>query len=299
MTELLVLHIAKREIQAVSLDGTHVRTLVTNVDETPDGIVVDHARGHIYWTNMGRPDPESGRGARSTFFTRNGSLERVNLDGSDRRTIVPRGAFTTGKQLTADFDAGLLYWCDREGMQVLRCRLDGSELETLVVAGTGADTQDPRNHCVGVAVDPVHRLIYWTQKGAPDAGQGRIFRCGSEIPAGQTAADRDDIELLWKDLPEPIDLDLDSVGRLVWTDRGAEPDGNTLNRGQVQPHEGTYTILARGYDEAIGLATPDGVTYYVSELRSGGIRVVNLQDGSDRHLAQLGPGVTGIALAEL
>ncbi|KIU17063.1 hypothetical protein [Mycolicibacterium llatzerense] len=297
MTELLVLHIAKREIQAVSLDGSRVRTLVADVDETPDGIVVDQARGHIYWTNMGTPDPGSGRGSRSTFFTRNGSLERVTLDGSDRRTIVPRGAFTTGKQLTADFGAGLLYWCDREGMQVLRCRLDGSGLETLVVAGT--DAQDARNHCVGIAIDPVNRLVYWTQKGAPDAGQGRIFRCGTNIPVGRTAADRDDIELLWQDLPEPIDLDLDDSGRLVWTDRGAEPDGNTLNRGQVQPAAGAYEILSRGYQEAIGLATTDCTTYYVSELRSGGIRAVNLADGTDRELAQLGPGVTGVALAEL
>ncbi len=297
MTELLVLHIAKREIQAVSLDGSRVRTVVADVDETPDGIVVDQARGHIYWTNMGTPDPDSGRGAFSTFFTRNGSLERVNLDGSDRRTIVPRGAFTTGKQLTADLDAGLLYWCDREGMQVLRCRLDGSGLETLVVAGT--DAQDARNHCVGIAVDPVNRLVYWTQKGAPDAGQGRIFRSGTEIPVGRTAADRDDIELLWQDLPEPIDLNLDDSGRLVWTDRGAEPDGNTLNRGQVQPAVGAYEILARGYQEAIGVATADYTTYYVSELRSGGIRVLNLADGTDRELTQLGPGVTGVALAEL
>ncbi|MCT7369983.1 hypothetical protein [Mycolicibacterium llatzerense] len=297
MTELLVLHIAKREIQAVSLDGSRVRTLVADVDETPDGIVVDQARGHIYWTNMGTPDPDSGRGAFSTFFTRNGSLERVNLDGSDRRTIVPRGAFTTGKQLTADFDAGLLYWCDREGMRVLRCQLDGSGLETLAVAGT--DAQDARNHCVGIAVDPANRLVYWTQKGAPDAGQGRIFRCGTEIPVGRTATDRDDIELLWQDLPEPIDLDLDDSGRLVWTDRGAEPDGNTLNRGQVQPAVGVHEILARGYQEAIGVATADYVTYYVSELRTGGIRVLNLAEGTDRELAQLGPGVTGVALAEL
>lgn len=297
MTELLVLHIAKREIQAVSLDGSRVRTVVADVDETPDGIVVDQARGHIYWTNMGTPDPGSGRGSRSTFFTRNGSIERVNLDGSDRQTIVPRGAFTTGKQLTADFGAGLLYWCDREGMQVLRCRLDGSGLETLAVAG--ADAQDPRNHCVGIAVDPGRQLVYWTQKGAPDAGQGRIFRCGTEIPVGRTAAGRDDIELLWQYLPEPIDLDLDNSGRLVWTDRGAEPDGNTLNRGQVQPAVGAYEILARGYQEAIGVATADYTTYYVSELRSGGIRVLNLADGTDHELAQLGPGVTGVALAEL
>ena len=136
-------------------------------------------------------------------------------------------------------------------------------------------------------------------EGASDAGQGRIFRCGTDFPAGRTAADRDDIELLWQDLPEPIDLDLDRSGNLVWTDRGAEPDGNTLNRGQVQPAVGEYTILSRGFQEAIGLATADDTKYYVSELRSGGIRAVNVADGTQRELAQLGPGVTGVALAEL
>ena len=104
MTELLVLNDGKQEMQAVSLDGTRVRTLITGLDELPDGIVVDQARGHVYWTNMGAPDPGSTGG--DLAYTRNGSLERADLDGGNRVTIVPRGAFTTGKQLTADFDDG-------------------------------------------------------------------------------------------------------------------------------------------------------------------------------------------------
>ena len=59
MTELLVLNDGKQEMQAVSLDGTRVRTLITGLDELPDGIVVDQSRGHLYWTNMGAPDPGS------------------------------------------------------------------------------------------------------------------------------------------------------------------------------------------------------------------------------------------------
>ena len=135
MTELLVLNDGKQEMQAVSLDGTRVRTLITGLDELPDGIVVDQARGHVYWTNMGAPDPGSTGG--DLAYTRNGSLERADLDGGNRRTIVPRGAFTTGKQLTADFDEGVLYWCDREGMQVLSCNLDGSDLRPLVITAVG------------------------------------------------------------------------------------------------------------------------------------------------------------------
>jgi hypothetical protein len=300
MTDLVVLNLAKREIQAVSLDGAQVRALVDGVDETPDGVVADPERGHIYWTNMGTPDPGASPGTEPTFFTRNGSVERVDFDGGNRRTIVPRGAFTTGKQLTADFAEGKLYWCDREGMQVLRCDLDGSNLETVVVAGIGDDAAgDARNHPVGVAVDPVRRMIYWSQKGAPNAGEGRIFRAPIDIPSGRSAADRDDIELLWANLPEPIDLHLDADGMLVWTDRGNPPDGNTLNRARVQPDIGNREICSRGYQEAIGLATADGLTYYVGDLAGGHIRAVNVSDGTEHEVTTLGPGLTGLALVDL
>ena len=176
MTELLVLNDGKQELQAVSLDGTRVRTLITGIDERADGIIVDQSRGHIYWTNMGAPDP--GSGPRSEVaYARNGSLERADLDGTNRVTIVPRGAFTTGKQLAADFEAGVLYWCDREGMQVLSCNLDGSDLHPLVVPAVGDEAAHTiSNQPVGIAIDLDRCLLYWTQKGAPKAGEGRIFR---------------------------------------------------------------------------------------------------------------------------
>ena len=297
MTELLVLNLRLRLLQAVALDGSHVRTVVTDLGEMPDGIVVDHRNGHIYWTNMGKYDSGPFTGE-PTFFTRNGSIERVDLDGGNRRTVVPRGTFTTGKQLTADFAEKKLYWCDREGMQVLRCDLDGSNVEALVIAGEGDENLDERSHCVGIAVDTTQRMIYWSQKGPPDAGQGRIRRAPIDIPAGNSASDRDDIETLWDALPEPIDLDLASDGHLVWTDRGAEPLGNTVNRALVTPQLGSPQVCSRDYDEAIGLTTADDVTYYVSDL-GGSIRIVNLADGTDRNLANLGPGLTGIALADL
>ena len=91
MTELLVLNAGKHELQAVSLDGTRVRTLVAGLDELPDGIVVDQRRGHVYWTNMGAPDAGSAIPGEEAY-TRNGSLERADLDGGNRITIVPRRA---------------------------------------------------------------------------------------------------------------------------------------------------------------------------------------------------------------
>jgi hypothetical protein len=298
MIELVVLNVRQREMQAVSLDGARVRTLAANLDEWPDGIVVDQRDGHIYWTNMGTVDPRTSRGAERTFFMRNGSIERVDFDGSNRHTIVPRGTFTTGKQLTADHAEKKLYWCDREGMQVLRCNLDGSNLETLIVTAVGDHaSRDTRNYCVGVAVDTVHRMVYWSQKGPPKGGHGRICRAPIDIPNGRTAADRDDIETLWAALPEPIDLTLAADGTLVWTDRGAEPQGNTVNRARVKPEVDTPQICSRGYNEAIGITTGDGVTYYVSDL-GGSIRVINLAQGTDCELINLGPGLTGLAIVD-
>jgi hypothetical protein len=299
MTELLVLNDGKQEMQAVSLDGSRVRTLITGIDERADGIVVDQSRGHVYWTNMGAPDP--GSGPRSEVaYARNGSLERADLDGTNRVTIVPRGAFTTGKQLAADWEAGVLYWCDREGMQVLSCNLDGSDLRPLVVPAVGDEAaRTIANQPVGIAVDLDRRLLYWTQKGAPKAGEGRIFRAPIDLPAGTSAQHRDDIELLWKDLPEPIDLHLFGGSTMVWTDRGAEPYGNTLNRAMVQPTVGgEVEILSRGYHEAIGVAAVSESELYVGDL-GGSIRYLNLDTGIDTELVNLGPGLTGLALAEL
>ena len=299
MTELLVLNAGKAELQAVSLDGSRVRTLISGLDELPDGIAVDQARGHVYWTNMGAPDP-NGDTPGDCAYARNGSLERADLDGHNRITVVPRGAFTTGKQLTGDFDRGVPYWCDREGMQVLSANVDGSDLRALVVPAVGAEAaRDASNHPVGIAVDVTRRLLYWTQKGAPNSGEGRIFRASLDLPAGATAAYRDDVELLFKDLPEPIDLHLlDGGATLLWTDRGDEPEGNTLNRAAVHPAVGYSEIVSRKYHEAIGLVAVSDSEFYVTDL-SGSIRHVDVSAGVDTELVNLGSALTGIALADL
>ncbi|MEV0251479.1 hypothetical protein AB0H76_33135 [Nocardia sp. NPDC050712] len=295
MTELLALDL-KGAIHAVALDGSEVRTLVDGLDAMPDGIVVDQQRGHIYWTSMGAPDVRPERGSEPPFFQRNGKLERVDFDGRNRTTIVAAGAFTTGKQIAADFTAGRLYWCDREGMQVLTCDLDGNDLRALV--STGEDAQVVRNWPVGICVDPRRGFLYWTQKGAPKAGDGRIFRAPLDLPAGSSPRDRDDIELLWRDLPEPIDLELLDDGTLVWTDRGEPPEGNTLNRATLEPEPGLVEILSSGYREAIGLAAAGESRFYVSDL-GGSIRLVDLSAGIDRVIARPGGPLTGLALAEL
>jgi hypothetical protein len=65
------------------------------------------------------------------------------------------------------------------------------------------------------------------------ASRELIFRANVEIPAGQTAATRSDIEIFYDGLPEPIDLELDHKNRvLYWTDRGdLQHRGNSMVGG--------------------------------------------------------------------
>lgn len=136
--------------------------------------------------------------------------------------------------------------------------------------------------------------------------QGSIFRANIEMPAGKTAENRDDIELLFNKLPEPIDLEIDSnTQTLYWTDRGDFPKGNTLNKVDVSGYftandeRDDYTILARHFHEAIGLKVDDVNKHiYVTDL--GGSVYRYDMDGSNCVKLFEGQGVyTGIALAHL
>src|SRR6516165_9956573 len=95
----------------------------------PPGMGVDVPGGNVYRTNMGVPP------------LNDGSIERADLDGKNRKVIVPQGVTHTPKQMHLDKENGKLYWCDREGMRVMRANLDGSQVETLVERGRGDKDQ--------------------------------------------------------------------------------------------------------------------------------------------------------------
>jgi DNA-binding beta-propeller fold protein YncE len=275
---------------SVHPDGSDKMVIVTGC-RLPDGVAVDVEAGHVYWTNMGHPS------------VNDGTIERADLDGSNRTTIVPSGVAFTPKQLHLEAVARKLYWGDREGMRVMRCDLDGSNVETLVQTGQGDDDRrDQTRWCVGVAVDPAGGHLYWTQKGPSDAGLGKILRAGIDVPAGDTPADRSDIEVLFKGLPEPIDLELDLADRMLyWTDRGDPPRGNTVNRAPIDAANGRSEpeILLTHLMEGIGIALdPGGDRMFVTDL--GGTVYMAGLDGSNRREILVAQGnLTGIAYTEL
>jgi len=290
-SRLFILDLAEGRVFSVKPDGSDKKIIATG-GHMPDGIAVDVEAGHLYWTNMGVPSRNDG------------SIERCDLDGRNRTTIVPEGATFTPKQLQLDKRGGKLYWCDREGMRVMRANLDGSHIETLVQTGsTDADRRDATKWCVGIALDLERGQIYWTQKGPDNAGKGRIFRAGTEIPRGETAATRSDIEVLYDGLPEPIDLEIDHARRLLyWTDRGDAPLGNTVNRAPLDRGRNgrpAPQIIFRNLMEGIGIALDRaGERMFMTDL-AGSVYVASL-DGSKPSVLLFTQGnLSGIAYANL
>src|ERR1041384_2979861 len=79
---LFILDLGGGRIFSVNPDGSD-RKIIVNDCPHPDGIVVDAEAGHIYWTNMGVPS------------LNDGSIERADLEGRNRTTIVPDGGTFT------------------------------------------------------------------------------------------------------------------------------------------------------------------------------------------------------------
>jgi hypothetical protein len=285
---LFVLELSGGRIHSMTPEGGDRKVIVTDCRH-PDGIVVDVAAGHIYWTNMG------------VFDLNDGSIERADIDGTNRKVIIPEGSTFSPKQIHLDKKNGKLYWCDREGMRVMRSNLDGSQIETLVETGRGdADRRDQTRWCVGITLDPERGQIYWTQKGPTKGDRGRLFRAGIEIPKGETATSRSDIEVFFDRLPEPIDLELDLRNRvLYWTDRGDPPRGNTVNRASIDARPQAPETVLPHLMEGIGIALDvPGDRMFVTDF-AGSLYSARLDGSGELNLLSAEGNLTGVAYVEI
>lgn len=255
-------------------DGKPAQAIVENL-LIPDGIEYCASDKRLYWTLMGIPSANDG------------SIMSCNPDGSDVKTVLEKGKIHTPKQLTIDQKKKKIYVCDREGLRVMRCNLDGSALETLVETGKWESDKiaqkDQTNWCVGIAISQKYGKMYWTQKGPSKGGKGRILSAKIPSDSGNSAPiSGSEISILFKDLPEPIDLEIDdNTGVLYWTDRGEVPFGNTLNKvsldGHGNPTSNKHTVVCQNFDEAIG-AKLYGNDMFVSDI-GGTVSRVDLGTG--------------------
>lgn len=281
-----------KKVMSVAADGTNLQTVVQQpAGGLNDGIAFDPVDRMIYWTDMGRANADDG------------TVTRSDLIGGKLSTVVPAGGTFTPKQMKVDPKGRKIYWADREGMRIMRSNMDGSQIEVLVQTGSGdGDRKDAAKWCVGIALDVAKGYVYWTQKGPDNGGKGLIRRARIQVPAGQTPANRTDIETLFSSLPEPIDLELDLTKRQIyWTDRG----DNTVNRAPMEPKKGfdpanrtDREILVRGLQEAIGIALdlPNKRMFYTS---LGGEVGTAALDGTGAKMLLTKQGtLTGITVVE-
>ncbi len=115
-----------------------------------------------------------------------GRIQRANLDGSNLEHLVT-GLFSYETvALVLDLQAGKFYFT-RGGFggptKIQRANLDGSSVEDVVLLSAPP---------YGLAIDAVSGKLYWGT-GAQD-GNDKIQRANLQIPAGQTAATRTDVE---------------------------------------------------------------------------------------------------------
>jgi hypothetical protein len=279
-------------VMTAAAENPMPRTLVASAGQGPDGIAIDLAAGYLFWTGMGNPSADDG------------FIRRSNLDGSNMVTLVPAGGTYTPKQMRVDPASGKLYWSDREGMRVQRANVNGSSVETLVTTGTTAtDRMDESRWCVGMAIDTAGGWFYWSQKGGDNEGVGSIRRAHIQMPAGQTSTNRNDIEILFSGLPEPIDLELDlEAGMIYWADRGDD----TINRAPIAIPAGSTAatradrqIIVRQVPEAIGVAIDKrrGRLYYTGG--TGELGRANLDGSNKQEITVSGGAFTGIVVVDL
>src|SRR6267142_2250409 len=202
---LYVLDLSGGRIFSLNPDGSDSKTLVTGC-RLPDGLAVDSAAGYIYWTNMGVP------------HRNDGSIERADLDGGNRRFIIPEGGTFTPKQLHLEKKSGKHYWSDREGMRVMRANLDGSQVEILFEG-----LPEP----IDLELDLEHRVLYWTDRGDPPRGN-TVSRTPIDGQLNQ--------EIVLGHLMEGIGIALDVRGdRMFVTDLAGSIYSAHLNGSERRP----------------------------------------------------------------
>src|SRR5437764_8188940 len=86
---LFFLEASGGRIHSANADGSDRKVIISGA-RIPDGIVVDVEARHIYWTNMGVPNRNDG------------SIERADLAGQNRVTIIGEGETFTPEQLNLE-----------------------------------------------------------------------------------------------------------------------------------------------------------------------------------------------------
>jgi len=98
---LFFLNLSAGRILSANPDGSDLKTIINEGRKLPDGLALDVAPGHIYWTNMGDPKKNDG------------SIMRSDLNGKNMTAIVPPGG--TSRRSNSNWIRGAASFTGRTG----------------------------------------------------------------------------------------------------------------------------------------------------------------------------------------
>ena len=129
----------------------------------PQALVVDEKNGLMYWGNAGQ------------FRTNDlkGSIQRCQMDDCPNTTItiVEPGKIAKPMQLTLDRIKGYIYWSDSGRDLIHRSKLDGSNLETVLVL---IDERELPVAPIGCEIDEENGILYWSESSANRIGRIKL-----------------------------------------------------------------------------------------------------------------------------
>ncbi|XP_014375969.1 nidogen-2 [Alligator sinensis] len=134
--------VAGRTVNRASLEpGAEPETVINSGLMSPEGLVVDHLRRAMFWTDSGLD-----------------KIERANLDGSQRRALFSTD-LVNPRAITVDPIRGNLYWTDwnREAPKIETSTVEGANRRILVNEDIGLPN--------GLTFDPFSKLLCWADAG--------------------------------------------------------------------------------------------------------------------------------------
>jgi glucose/arabinose dehydrogenase len=212
-------------IERCDFDGKNRVTVIPRgVTHTPKQLLLDRANRKLYWA-----DREGMR------------VMRANVDGSAVEILVSTGDPDVHKGdatrwcvgVALDHARGQLYWTqkgsDNAGQgRILRAGIEIPARETAASRSDVEVWRDGLPEPIDLEFDPASRLMYWTDRGDPPAGN-TLNRAAVDASASEPP------EILIDHLMEAIGLALDVAGRRLFvTDLGGSVYAARLDGSDTQ-----------------------------------------------------------------
>ena len=198
-----------------STDGM-VREILTNL-RLPYALSIHLASKRIFWSDVAE-----------------GTISSCDFSGKSTRIIVREDDGSSPKQVVIDQVDSKVYWTQSESTEIMRCDLDGTHIECVIEvdADDAVISSAPKIIPNGITLDQSRRHVYWSQPSPKTPDKNLIRRAPMNRTCNSPPSCRDDVETLFEDLPQVLDIDFVPVfDEIYWSVR----DGPTarIHRGYV------------------------------------------------------------------